>query len=270
MNRVIISSAFDDLRSTDMRFLEEAAKLGSVHLLLWSDEAATAIHGKAPKFPYAERLYFTQAMRYVSAIEVSGPDVTADTLPALGFKPDLWVVSEKDDNAAKRAHAKASGIAYRVITAAETVGFPAPPAQPSTGRKKVVVTGCYDWFHTGHVAFFEEVSELGDLYVVVGNDANLLLLKGPGHPLFPEDERRFQAGSIRYVTESLVSSGMGWMDAEPEIVNVIKPDMYAVNEDGDKPEKREFCAKHGLEYVVLKRVPKAGLKRRSSTDLRGF
>ena len=30
------------------------------------------------------------------------------------------------------------------------------------------MTGCYDWFHSGHVRFFEEVSELGDLYVVAG------------------------------------------------------------------------------------------------------
>ncbi len=59
------------------------------------------------------------------------------------------------------------------------------------------------------------------------------------------------------------------MDAEPEI-DRIKPDRYAVNEDGDKPEKREFCEQHDLEYVVLKRVPKEGLPRRESTHLRGF
>jgi hypothetical protein len=62
---------------------------------------------------------------------------------------------------------------------------------------------------------------------------------------------------------------MGWMDAEPEIAR-IEPDLYVVNEDGDKPEKREFCQKRGIEYVVLKRIPKEGLARRSSTDLRGF
>ena len=47
--------------------------------------------------------------------------------------------------------------------------------------------------------------------------------------------------SIRYVKQALISTGHGWMDAEPEIER-IKPDMYAVNEDGDKPEKRAFCA----------------------------
>ena len=76
-------------------------------------------------------------------------------------------------------------------------------------------------------------------------------------------------GSIRYVTQALITSGMGWMDAAPEIAR-LQPDIYAVNEDGDVPEKRAFCAEHGLEYVVLKRAPAEGLPRRQSTDLRGF
>jgi hypothetical protein len=77
------------------------------------------------------------------------------------------------------------------------------------------------------------------------------------------------AQSIRFVKQALISSGNGWMDAEPEIEQ-IKPDFYAVNEDGDKPEKRAFCQEHGITYVVLKRVPKAGLTARQSTYLRGF
>jgi hypothetical protein len=75
--------------------------------------------------------------------------------------------------------------------------------------------------------------------------------------------------SVRFVTQALISSGQGWMDAEPEIER-IRPDIYVVNEDGDQPEKREFCNQHGLEYVVLRREPKPGLPRRRSTDLRGF
>ncbi len=43
-----------------------------------------------------------------------------------------------------------------------------------------------------------------------------------------------------------------------------------VIEDGDVPEKREFCRVHGIDYLVLKREPAPGLTRRSSTDLRGF
>jgi cytidyltransferase-like protein len=136
-------------------------------------------------------------------------------------------------------------------------------------RKKVVVTGCFDWLHSGHVRFFEETSALGDLYVVLGHDQNVTLLKGEGHPLFPENERRHMVQSIRFVKQALVSTGNGWMDAEPEI-DLIKPDLYAVNEDGDKAEKKAFCEMHGIEYVVLRRLPKEGLPKRESTALRGF
>jgi hypothetical protein len=59
------------------------------------------------------------------------------------------------------------------------------------------------------------------------------------------------------------------LDAEPEIA-IIKPHFYVVNEDGDKPEKRDFCGQHGIQYVVLKRIPKEGLPKRESTELRGF
>ena len=56
---------------------------------------------------------------------------------------------------------------------------------------------------------------------------------------------------------------------DPEIRR-IKPDIYIVNEDGDKGGKREYCEKLGIEYLVLKRAPAPGLPKRTSTDLRGF
>src|SRR4029079_17584425 len=114
--------------------------------------------------------------------------------------------------------------------------------------------------------FFEEVCALGELYVVVGHDANIRSLKGEGHPLYPAAERRYVVGAVRFVKEALIATGHGWLDAEPEIQR-IQPDVYAVNEDGDKGGKRDFCLQHGIEYVVLNRTPAPGLPKRSSTDL---
>ncbi|MDY6385661.1 MAG: adenylyltransferase/cytidyltransferase family protein [Candidatus Cryptobacteroides sp.] len=37
--------------------------------------------------------------------------------------------------------------------------------------KKVFVSGCYDLLHSGHVEFFKEASQYGDLYVGLGSDA---------------------------------------------------------------------------------------------------
>ena len=44
--------------------------------------------------------------------------------------------------------------------------------------KKVFVSGVYDMLHSGHVAFFEEASSHGDLYVGLGSDETVFGLKG--------------------------------------------------------------------------------------------
>jgi cytidyltransferase-like protein len=270
---VVVTGSFDDFRSRHVRLLEEASKLGDVHVLLWSDETAQALEGHRPKFSQEERIYLLQANRFVKDVRLVAGLADRDSIPqAGGIHPEIWVVDEASDSPERRACSESLGVEYRVLKREDLRGFPALPAGPVPGQssgKRVIVTGCFDWFHSGHVRFFEEVSALGDLYVVVGHDANLRLLKGEGHPMFPQDERRYMVQSVRFVKQALISSGHGWMDAEPEMA-LIKPDLYVVNEDGDVPEKRSFCQAHGIEYVVLKRIPKEGLPTRQSTELRGF
>ena len=267
--QVMVMGGFDDIRSRDLRFLEEAAKLGELTVLLWPDEVLEKLTGQPPKFPLAERLYFLKAVRCVSEVVSAGGSIHPDALPA-GSHARIWADVETSANADRENFCRESRVTYRIFKADELKGFPEPPPEPSvSGAKKVVVTGSFDWFHSGHVRFLEEASQHGDLYVVVGHDANIRLLKGEGHPLLPQNERRYVAGSIKFVKQALISSGNGWMDADPEIQR-LKPDIYAVNEDGDKAGKREYCEKHGIKYLVLKRAPAHGLPGRSSTILRGF
>ena len=268
---VVVCGAFDNIGATDLRLLEEAAKLGELTILLWPDEAGPALTGRPYKFPLAERQYFLNDVRYVSqVIPVSGPILLGELPSAPGFRPTVWVDRESGDNPGQRAFSQRHGLTHVVVPEPALHTWPEPAPMPSTpGKKRVVVTGCYDWFHSGHVRFTEEVSAHGDLYVIVGHDANIRLLKGEGHPLLPEAQRRYVVGSIKYVKQALISTGNGWLDADPEIKR-IKPDIYAVNEDGDKGGKREYCEQTGIEYLVLKRTPAPGLPRRTSTDLRGF
>ena len=270
---MVVSGSFDGLLSRQVRFLEEAAKLGSLQVLLWSDAAASKLEKRAPKFPLEERKYLLQATRYVSEVQVVEKCADADSLPYLDDpEASVWVVDEAGANEAKRQFCASIGLGYHIVREAQLAGWPVRRydalEQPSW-RKKVIVTGCFDWLHSGHVRFFEEVSQLGDLHVAVGHDANIRLLKGESHPLFPQEERRYMVQAVRFVKRAVITSGSGWMDAEPEIQS-LKPEIYAVNEDGDVPEKRAFCRRHGLEYIVLKRRPKEGLPRRQSTELRGF
>lgn len=132
--------------------------------------------------------------------------------------------------------------------------------------KKVFVSGCYDLLHSGHVEFFKQASQYGDLYVGIGSDACIMEYKHH-RTLYPENERLFMVKSIRYVKDAYINRGIGVMDFE-ETVDFVKPDIFVVNADGSSEAKREFCAARGIEYVVLERTPAEGLEARSSTSLK--
>lgn len=131
---------------------------------------------------------------------------------------------------------------------------------------KVFVSGCYDMLHSGHVRFFEEASRLGDLYVGIGNDANILALKS--RPTANgEQERLYMVKAVRYVKDAWINSGMGKMDFVKE-VDELRPDFFFVNHDGWSEEKERFCAERGIKLVVADRVPAEGLPARSTTAIR--
>ena len=132
--------------------------------------------------------------------------------------------------------------------------------------KKVFVSGCYDLLHSGHVEFFRQAAQYGDLYVGIGSDATILDYKHH-KTVYTEQERLFMVKSIRYVKDAYINAGHGIMDFIPT-VDVVKPDILVVNEDGGNDEKRRFCEERGIEYVVLQRTPQEGLQARSSTSLK--
>ena len=132
--------------------------------------------------------------------------------------------------------------------------------------KKVFVSGCYDLLHSGHVEFFRQAAAYGDLYVGIGSDATILDYKHH-KTVYSEQERLFMVKSIRYVTDAFINSGSGIMDFVPTL-DIVKPDVFVVNEDGGSEEKRKLCEERGIEYVVLSRDPHEGLTARSSTALK--
>ena len=130
-------------------------------------------------------------------------------------------------------------------------------------NKTVMVSGCYDLIHAGHIAFFKSAAQYGKLHVYVGQDQNIKLLKGKA-PWFSQEERKYMVGAVRYVEDAQIASGSGMLDFEPDIKK-LKPDIFVVNSDGYTPEKKRVCEEYGVELVVLDRIPENGLPARSST-----
>lgn len=132
--------------------------------------------------------------------------------------------------------------------------------------KKVFVSGCYDLLHSGHVEFFRQAAEYGDLYVGIGSDETILHYKGH-KTLYPEQERLFMVKAIRYVKDAYINQGSGILDFIPTL-DIVKPDILVVNSDGASDSKKELCRERGIEYVVLERIPHEGMEARSSTSLK--
>lgn len=133
-------------------------------------------------------------------------------------------------------------------------------------KKRVFVSGCYDMLHSGHVAFFKQAAQYGDLYVGIGSDKTILELKHR-RTICSERERLYMVKAIRYVKDACINTGNGMMDFISS-VDFFKPDIFVVNSDGDSIQKAEFCKERNIEYIVLQRTPEQGLEARSTTSLR--
>jgi cytidyltransferase-like protein len=131
---------------------------------------------------------------------------------------------------------------------------------------KVFVSGCFDMLHSGHVAFFEEASRLGEVYVGLGSDQTVYDLKGR-RTINNNEERLYMVRSLKYVKDAFISTGSGLLDFKDDMLR-IRPDIFFVNEDGHSPDKEALCRECGIQYVVSRRIPVEGLPARSTTSLR--
>ena len=132
--------------------------------------------------------------------------------------------------------------------------------------KKVFVSGCYDLLHSGHVEFFQQASQFGDLYVGIGSDATYLEYKHR-KPMFPQEERLFMVKNIKAVKEAYINEGSGVIDFIPTL-DIVQPDIFVVNAEGGSAAKRQLCEQRGIQYIELERTPHEGLQARSSSSLK--
>ena len=131
----------------------------------------------------------------------------------------------------------------------------------------VLVSGCFDLLHSGHVAFFKEAASLGELHVRLGTDENIVALKGHA-PMYSNEERLEMVRAIRWVHSAKLSVGKGRFDFFDDM-DQIKPDVYFCNEDASEMQTRvDHCNNVGVRMVVKPRKPTAGLAERSSTSMK--
>jgi cytidyltransferase-like protein len=114
--KVFVSGCFDMLHSGHVRFLEEAASYGEVHIGLGSDRTVVELKGRAPVNSQAERKYMLEALRHVKSCQISSGSGMLDFLAELDrVAPDIFIVNEEGNTPAKAELCRQRGIEYRVL-----------------------------------------------------------------------------------------------------------------------------------------------------------
>ncbi|MBI3379487.1 adenylyltransferase/cytidyltransferase family protein [Candidatus Gottesmanbacteria bacterium] len=99
-------------------------------------------------------------------------------------------------------------------------------------KKIVLVGGCFDIVHVGHIKFLKEAKKKGGcLFLLLESDETVKKIKGQNRPYFPQEERAEVLSSIKYVDFVLMMPPVTKDGDYDKLVSQIKPDFIAVTEN---------------------------------------
>src|ERR1039457_1115889 len=114
--KVFVTGCFDMLHSGHVRFLEEAAGLGEVHVGIGSDRTLKELKGRYPVTTQQERKYLLEALKHVKACYINSGSGIMDFLKELRqVSPAFFVVNEDGNTPAKAQRGGRLGIEYVVL-----------------------------------------------------------------------------------------------------------------------------------------------------------
>jgi len=140
-------------------------------------------------------------------------------------------------------------------------------AEAASQHKIVVLTnGCFDVLHVGHVRYLEEARQQGDLLLVgLNDDQSTRLVKGPGRPYVPQEDRAEILAALRCVDGVILFSE----STAEQLVKSLKPDVYVKGGNyriDELPEAR-IVAEYGGRLYLTAHVPDRSTSSLVSTIL---
>jgi len=101
--------------------------------------------------------------------------------------------------------------------------------------KVVLVGGCFDILHYGHISFLKKAKKLGNyLVVALESDENTMKLKGPSRPIHNQNQRKKMLESLRFVNKVIALPPMKSDSDYEKLVRKVNPDIIAVTQGDTK------------------------------------
>lgn len=110
-------------------------------------------------------------------------------------------------------------------------------------KSKVLLNGCFDPFHVGHLYHFQEARTKGDILIVaVTKDG--FVHKGRGRPMFREEERAAVIRALAIVDEVIL------VESSIEALAMIKPNVWCIGLEYKNKVRKEdaaYCRAHNIQ-----------------------
>ena len=123
--------------------------------------------------------------------------------------------------------------------------------------KKVLVGGCFDLLHYGHIVFLNEAKKHGDsLVVALESDENVRRLKGEHRPIHTQKERKTMLEALSAVDEVIPLPPMTTDREYADLVTRLRPHVIVVTQGDPLTEtKKKHAQSVGAELIIIPKVP---------------
>jgi rfaE bifunctional protein nucleotidyltransferase chain/domain len=121
---------------------------------------------------------------------------------------------------------------------------------------KVLVGGCFDILHYGHIHFLKKAKSLGDFLVVaLESDKSIKKIKGEKRPIHGQNQRREMLESLEFVDE-VISLPDEMKDEDYfKLVEVVHPKIIAVTKgDPILSKKQKQAQSVGAKVVEIPKI----------------
>lgn len=120
-------------------------------------------------------------------------------------------------------------------------------------NKIVLVGGCFDILHYGHVYFLKKAKSLGNtLVVALESDENTKKLKGHKRPIHTQKQRAEILKSLKFVDKVI---SLPPSPDYPKLTRDVRPSVIAVTEGDPILKKKEVQAKEiGAKVIIVPEI----------------
>lgn len=123
-------------------------------------------------------------------------------------------------------------------------------------KKIVLVGGCFDLLHFGHISFLKEAKSHGDrLVVALESDESVKKMKGDARPIHSQAQRKEMLEALLFVDEVISLPPMHGDRDYFEMVRDVKPSVIAITEGDPLMVNKSKQAKEiRAELVVIPKI----------------